>query len=903
MSVKEKNHNKELKAILQFFRARTIKLKKIIVKQYKEILLDESIEKTFNKLQILNINQYYVFRSLAEHSALLNLCRKDGIDSAFNNHSKEWLLNLFAQKSRIKIDNEIYNEPDESPMKQEEVANFLSSMKESMKEFVSNIIIEGIDECDITDPSLNKYLDSQGKEILPSETTNLLNSARNGKLIIFIGAGASMVPPTKLPSWIDFHIAVLNAISKRIDFLPNSTLKNYVQYATNMLKNNKLPPEYHAEIIAGCLGNKYFDVLTCLDGGALNIVHHSLATLVRLGAVAAIITTNFDRNIERAFDKANPPIKYKVRSEKKGFSNLEKNETFFNNTSNHCEIIKIHGSADDPNTLIDTLAQRSCGFPNALIKIIRNLLKSCHWLFIGYSGRDLAAVPNYLSLRSMSKAAKGFTWLVREGDQPHEAVEELVSIYNGKGKILFGDLITWMSKLIIQLGGTPVESDKVKLSPPVNIANITNTWAMHLKELESVRVLAYLLKAAGKKRLAKNLLEKFKSKIKKSSPQDLVVILKDIAGLYKEIGQDEEAISLYNRAYEIYESLGDNLNCFRLKSELEMIYEKEGKYNLAISTYEYALQIAAAFGDNEYVSRLFFRIGRVYRSLGRYDLSISNFQRSLDIDQRLGDEANKGITMQQMGITFMESGKYDMAQDLFFSASEIFKHIGNDDCLAYNILYQSTIDRFRGDIQEALKKAKKALHYFQQDLGNLNGALEAQIEIAQNLADLNDHKGALKEYKRCLSYTKKSGNKKDTGTILNNMGKSYRQLGDYEKAEHVYKRALDIRRKIGNLSHVAATLNNIAILHQKRRQIKMAIEVYEESMELYMDIGDILNAALVRFNIGTLELNYNGALDKAKEHFTYAYEVFEEFGSGYTERALIALTMCKAIKSVNGKLI
>lgn len=75
------------------------------------------------------------------------------------------------------------------------------------------------------------------------------------------------------------------------------------------------------------------------------------------------------------------------------------------------------------------------------------LLPRDHWLFLGYSGADLAAAPSYLGLRANANTAAGFTWLVRTGCEPLDAVIDLANVYGDKAEIVYGELPAYILDL------------------------------------------------------------------------------------------------------------------------------------------------------------------------------------------------------------------------------------------------------------------------------------------------------------------------------------------------------------------------------------------------------------------------------------------------------------------------
>jgi hypothetical protein len=119
-------------------------------------------------------------------------------------------------------------------------------------------------------------------------------------------------------------------------------------------------------------------------------------------------------------------------------------------------VIKIHGSIEDVESLVDTLRQRIAGRPAAMMQVLDSLLRQHPWLFLGFSGADFSYDARYLGVLDAASYAKGFVFLVREGVPVQEGVHRLVVAYGDeKAAIMVGDVGTWLQQTFdIQLAGS-----------------------------------------------------------------------------------------------------------------------------------------------------------------------------------------------------------------------------------------------------------------------------------------------------------------------------------------------------------------------------------------------------------------------------------------------------------------
>lgn len=326
--------------------------------------------------------------------------------------------------------------------------------------------------------------------------------AKEKGVLVFAGAGISMPPPSALPNWYQFNEAVLTALA---DEVSSYTKPNIAEWILSGLveRRNKTPyfaPDYMADVIAEEVGMEYFKVVQALDAEETNACHRSIAALAQAGVLRAVVTTNFDRLLERAFEQAG--IAYRVYATQERFAELktllEENPPA-SGDSVQIAIVKVHGTVEDLNSMVDTMSQRLAGRPQELQEALSLLYARHHLLFLGFSGADLDYDPNYLGLHGAAQHNQGFTFLRRSGDKPRKSVEGLRDAWGEGAAIVEGLLPDWIVQLARHFGLS------VELPPsanlPVNRLEVVReragAWAKTLGPLQNVNILSSLLRASG----------------------------------------------------------------------------------------------------------------------------------------------------------------------------------------------------------------------------------------------------------------------------------------------------------------------------------------------------------------------------------------------------------------------
>lgn len=347
--------------------------------------------------------------------------------------------------------------------------------------------------------SLTVYFSSEIMEAacIMSTLDTLQTAFRHGKLVLFVGAGVSADAPTNLPDWWTLNREIVHAIAGRVQTM---TGKDYVPALAQAIidrreKANRFPPDFQAQLIEDEAGTNYFEVLRVLDSPYPNASHLRIAQMAKQGGVRVIITTNFDRMIERACDSLDVP--YQSHFSPAHFDRLADNLKQFDQPNQPLHILKLHGTIEDSSTLMDTLRQRRMGLHLSARLTLQHLLKWGHWLFLGYSGADLDSAPDYLELRPIASQAVGFTWLMPDPTKLAAAVHSLAGIYGKRANIAQGRLPDFLAPFAPdapapQVPDTPADKNAALKSQVA-------AWATKLGDIRCFAIFGQLLEATGQR--------------------------------------------------------------------------------------------------------------------------------------------------------------------------------------------------------------------------------------------------------------------------------------------------------------------------------------------------------------------------------------------------------------------
>lgn len=764
----------------------------------------------------------------------------------------------------------------------------------------------------------------------------LIEAASQGRLLAFVGAGISMIPPTCLPSWWDINEAVIVALTDRVAPLIGG--ERSVQLAATISArqhSDRFPPEYQAELLAVRLGASYFRVLQCLDSERPNAVHLRLARLAAAGHLAAIVTTNFDRALEAAFRLVGAPLRVCARA-----GEFDALAPELEGKSGSCVLLKLHGSADDPATLIDTLAQRKRGLPVGALSCLRTLLRSSHWLFLGWSGADLDADPGYLGLATACDSARGFTWLYRGGENPRPSVARICAAYGERAAIVHGELPRWLDRATASLLDAPPSTDvgadsgELGRQAREQVASHARGWAEQIGRTASALGLADILVAVGEPHSAIEVLRAALQALPKADREDRdgIMLTCALAGKLQGMGEDAEALTLYQGAAGLLDARGDNERAAEARGNAGLIYQARGELTAARSAFEGARRSAEASSDDAKRSVALHNVALVHGLLGEYDEGERLFREEIEILKALGDEPNQAVAYNDLGYLLAEASRFDAAVEVLTKAVRIRERLGNDRGRAMSLGNLAKVHFGRGDLEAASAIHREVIEIFRRlgdepsritAVGNLAVAAVRQgqpqaaipmlrkaiidaeaikrtpegVRLRMNLGEALREAGQLEAACEVLEESERIAKRLDASparaeTLLE-LGITRWRLDELEEAERLFREVVAIWDALKQEARVAPALTNLGLVAQQRGHLDDALDFFRRGLDINARLGKQAGVVRGKLNLGNVALQ-QGRLEAAIDLYTAARELaddlklpLERFGA----RAAIASTL------------
>lgn len=711
----------------------------------------------------------------------------------------------------------------------------------------------------------------------------LSTAATEGRLVVFVGAGISTIPPTSLPSWWDVNERVIVALADRsAPLIGPERSAELARTVSARQRADQFPPEYQAELLASRLGTSYFRVLQCLDSDRPNAVHLRLAGLGRAGHLAAIVTTNFDRAMEAAFHAIGAPLRTCARAAE--FDALAPELERGMGRTDGCVLLKLHGSAADPTTLIDTLAQRKRGLPGGAVGCLRILLHTSHWVFLGWSGADLDANESYLGLAAAAENGRGFTWLYRTAEKPRPSVARICEAYGDRATIVHGELPDWLDLATAPLlPGLPAVHDEIdpgerSRQAQDQVASHARRWTEEIGTTASALGLADVLVAVGEPRSAIDLLRSGLQALPEPDRdgKDGLMLAVALGGKLVTAGDDGEALELYERAIEVLEARGDFDRAAEVRGDAGLIYQSRGDFPAARTAFEGTLKAAERSGDEGKRSVALHNLALVHGALGEYDQGERLFRQEIEILQRLGDEPNEAVACSDLGNLLAEASRFDAAVEVLDQAVRIRERLGNDRGRAMSLGNLARVHFGRGDLEAASRIYREVIPIFLR-----LGDEPSRLTTVGNLGVASVRQGRPEEaiplLREAVSQADAMGRKPEGARLRMNLGEALREAGHPEAACEVLEQSAAISEGLGAAPARAEALLELGIIRLKLHQLDDAERAFREVLGIWDSLKQEAGTAGALMNLGLVEQE-RGRLDEALTLLQRSTEIHARLG-------------------------
>lgn len=133
------------------------------------------------------------------------------------------------------------------------------------------------------------------------------------------------------------------------------------------------------------------------------------------------------------------------------------------------------------------------------------------------------------------------------------------------------------------------------------------------------------------------------------------------AKLFRKLKMYEQAITLYQQAYDIFSELGNKNNIATVLNEWGVVYEMEGDYQKAINYYNQSLEIKQQLNDSIGIAYSYSFLSYVYLLNKQFKPAEEYGIKSFDLFKRLKDPISIALQSSDFALVYETQGDYNTA--------------------------------------------------------------------------------------------------------------------------------------------------------------------------------------------------------------------------------------------------
>ncbi|WKN42385.1 CHAT domain-containing protein [Tunicatimonas pelagia] len=418
-------------------------------------------------------------------------------------------------------------------------------------------------------------------------------------------------------------------------------------------------------------------------------------------------------------------------------------------------------------------------------------------------------------------------------------------------------------------------------------------------------------------------------------PWQYAIALNNVATLYQDEGNYEQAAQYFTRAIEV---LGEKklpsqravLHQASVYSNAARNYQDLVRFDTAIFYHQKSLELikwatgrespnyvaaisgmAALYHDIGYLveAEIFFQEAisiqerlsetedNIYANLlsnyalvcqaaGNYPKAAEMLEASVKIKEKLlgTDHPEYLVTLSNIGLLYLDEGKYTQARPMLELVAEVQREIWGAEhpSMISSYLNLARLEVVTGNYPEAEPLLQQAYELSVDHFGeNHPEQAKVQMELAKfyfTLGNFVQAKPLLLASQKILSDSYGASHP-DLATAYQSLAALYEAQDSIELAEQYYQQALSIDANTLGKQHpsYAATLSNLATLYQNNNQYQKALPLLEESLSISQKLlgKDHPYYSTTLLNLGLLYQDLN-ELDKATEYIEEAVAVRQE---------------------------
>ncbi len=309
-----------------------------------------------------------------------------------------------------------------------------------------------------------------------------------------------------------------------------------------------------------------------------------------------------------------------------------------------------------------------------------------------------------------------------------------------------------------------------------------------------------------------------------------------MAGIFLEIGENDNAWSCLESSGALFRALGDQDGEAATLTNLANLFSNQGDFNQALKFLTESLTIRQGSGDRTGEILSLNNISGIYQDKREYDIALIYLKKSFDLQREIGYSDLEGITLNNIGKLCLHKGMIDIAYNYFLQSLQIRREMGDRTGEATVLNNISQIFKDNGDYDVAIDYLQQSLDIM-QEVGNLVGEGATLNNIGRIYQDRGDGITSLRYFQKSLLIQKEIGNLQNEGIILMNMSLIHDANEQNEQAKYCLDRSMEIKMRIGGKEGIARNFQDKGNMMRRHGKIEAAIHNFFLSTKFSDQIG------------------------------------------------------------------
>ncbi|MCT7955277.1 tetratricopeptide repeat protein [Laspinema palackyanum] len=330
--------------------------------------------------------------------------------------------------------------------------------------------------------------------------------------------------------------------------------------------------------------------------------------------------------------------------------------------------------------------------------------------------------------------------------------------------------------------------------------------------------------------------------------------------------QYPEALSGFQLALELANTLNDDQGkSWKTANNNYMLgecYRNLGENQAAISPYQQAVELYLQLGAKDWAEKGLGHLLNLYRELQQAEQEIDCQKKRFQLIQDRGDDSTAYSLAYGIGNLYNHRQQFTQALEYYQEALILAKNLEPPQNLA-NAAYMVA------DCYRNLRQQQAAISGYEQAVGlyvevnETKWALSGLDYLVNLYRQLKQDEQVIASYQRRLEIFRELGDRISEQSCLSAIGKAYKDNNQWQKAIDYFKQFLTLARELERKNDQAYSHYMLALCYKKIEQIQEAIENYQLSSQFYREVNDIKWMANASHYLANIYL-YDYPIEKAE---------------------------------------